>query len=549
MGMIEKGTISGNFPSKETFVVHYPGYPSSISRAVETLGGIQGITSVRESTSKKLELNFRPEDPYAHPAWGEQHPFNGFLLRISKENVKQDSLPESQPVVATSDTSEACQALRADIVARVSESYCFNGMDDYQHVIPIHADIAQKKKRKWMEVKSLAGNNDVMDMADDDVMMLMPQFFASKDKPDNLVLRLPSTTGPKKKDEAATQSINEIDAAPVFAIDFRIPKILNWEDFIAPSSDQWQWQVAVSELFKERPVWTRDSIIQRLVDKGLKCTHHMLNRFLLRSAYYFSGGPFLRFWIKRGYDPRKDPESRVYQRMEFRVPPELKGYCDANATNKSKPSWEDICAFKVFPFKCQTFLQLFELEDEYIQQEIRKPPKQTTCNYKTGWFSEALLDNLRLRVAVKFVSVFPEPGFEDVLKSIQEEFERSEKKRIQKDSLKSCQPDYQDKTKDVKDMEKDKNINKEKECEIDADDEDEELDMDANDDETSSSSHEYGDMENNSRTYLQGLFDSFPSSKQDGASDVSDEEYQIYEEESNSFDDDDDDEEEDDDEL
>jgi general transcription factor 3C polypeptide 5 (transcription factor C subunit 1) len=60
----------------------------------------------------------------------------------------------------------------------------------------------------------------------------------------------------------------------------------------------------------------------------------MLNRFLLRAAYYFSGGPFLRFWIKRGYDPRKDPESRVFQRMEFRVPPELKGYCDSNATNK-----------------------------------------------------------------------------------------------------------------------------------------------------------------------------------------------------------------------
>lgn len=30
-------------------------------------------------------------------------------------------------------------------------------------------------------------------------------------------------------------------------------------------------------------------------------------------------------------------------------------------------------------------------------------------------------------MAVRFVSVFPEPGFEDVFKSIQEEFERSEK--------------------------------------------------------------------------------------------------------------------------
>lgn len=309
MGIIETGTVSGNLPSKETFVVHYPGYPSSISRALETLGGIQGITTARESTSNKLELHFRPEDPYAHPAWGERRSCNGFLFRIYKEDVKR--VPETQPVLAT---SGACPALCADIVARVSESYCFDGMVDYQHVIPIHADVAQQRKRKWMEVKPLAGNDDLMDMADEDVMMLLPQFFAPKDMPDNLVLKLPGTSGPKKKDEAPTQNLCEEDIGPVFAIDFsvkEIPKVLNWEDFIVPSSDQWQWQVAVSALFDERPVWTRDSIVQRLLDKGLKCTHHMLNRFLLRSAYYFSGGPFLRFWIKRGYDPRKDHESRV----------------------------------------------------------------------------------------------------------------------------------------------------------------------------------------------------------------------------------------------
>ncbi|BAB08928.1 unnamed protein product [Arabidopsis thaliana] len=552
MGIIENGTISGNLPSKEAFVVHYPGYPSSISRAVETLGGIQGITTARESTSNKLELHFRPEDPSAHPAYGERRHCNGFLLKISKEDVKKDSLPESQPVISTSDAClpEVRPALCADIVARVSESYCFDGMVDYQHVIPIHADIAQQKKRKWMEVKSLAGKNDLMDMADEDVMMLLPQFFSPKDRPDNLVLRLPVTSSPKKKDEELTQNLYESLAF------IQIPKILKWEDYIVPTSNQWKWQVAVSALFEERPVWTRDSIVQRLLDKGLTCTHHMLNRFLLRAAYYFSGGPFLRFWIKRGYDPRKDPESRVFQRMEFRVPPELKGYCDSNATNKSKPSWDDICAFKVFPFKCQTFLQLFELDDEYIQQEIRKPPKQTTCNYKTGWFSEALLDNLRLRVAVRFVSVFPEPGFEDVFKSIQEEFERSEKTRIQKDALQPSQRNHQETTKDMK---KCKNTNKEKDDDVNADEDSEDLDDEyeeaANDDDISISSHgcilqsiNFHNISNNSRTYLQGLFNRFPSSASalyGSANDDndSDGEYPIYEQESNALDDDEEDDE------
>lgn len=46
MGVIKDGTISGVLPNPQGFLVHYPGYPSSISRAVDTLGGIQGILKV-----------------------------------------------------------------------------------------------------------------------------------------------------------------------------------------------------------------------------------------------------------------------------------------------------------------------------------------------------------------------------------------------------------------------------------------------------------------------------------------------------------------------
>ncbi|XP_018472419.2 uncharacterized protein LOC108843668 isoform X1 [Raphanus sativus] len=548
MGIIEQGAISGNLPSKEAFVVHFPGYPSSIPRAIETLGGIQGITQARGSVSNKLELRFRPEDPYAHPALGEQRPCSGFLLKISKKEIKK---PESQPVEATTSDvclEEATPALCADIVARVSDAFHFDGMADYQHVIPIHA--ARQKKRKWMDVDLLTGDSDLMGLADEDVMMLLPQVFAPKDIPDNLALKPPATSGPKKKDDAATQNFYEMDIGQVFAIDFGvkdIPKNLNWEEFVSPSSHHWQWQVSLSALFEERPIWTRDSVVQQLLDKGLKCTHHMLNRYLLRAAYYFSNGPFLRFWIKRGYDPRNDPESRVYQRMEFRVPPELRSYCDANATNKSKPRWNDICAFKLFPFKCQTFLQLYELDDEYIQREIRKPPKQTTCSHKTGWFSEALLDTLRLRVAVRFVSVFPEPGFEDVFKSIQEEFERSEKIQTFKETHKPSLVKHKEPTKGSEDMEKCKSTNDDVDVivneygddedmdEEEEEEEEEEVYVPTADDEISIDSHGYIDTENSSRTYLQGLFDSFPTSEPNLYGDFAVDdggEFQIYEEES-----------------
>ncbi|XLU78871.1 hypothetical protein S245_002292 [Arachis hypogaea] len=101
---------------------------------------------------------------------------------------------------------------------------------------------------------------------------------------------------------------------------------------------------------------SKNALTERLLDIGLRFTHSKLRRLLSRISYYFSNGPFLRFWIKKGYDTRKDPDSRML-----------------------KLRWEEICTFRAFPYKLQTSLQLFELVDDYIQSEINKPPSQASC--------------------------------------------------------------------------------------------------------------------------------------------------------------------------
>ncbi|KAH9801326.1 peroxiredoxin-2B [Citrus sinensis] len=162
------------------------GYPSSTSRAIQTLGGSEAILKARSSKSNKLELRFRPEDPYSHPAFGEVRPCNNLLLKISKKKTSQPcdgqspklsnqtfkhplhdaadvgNVPEihqleSDSVVARKEAekqkSEDQVNLFADIVARVSEAYHFDGMADYQHVVAVHADVARRKKRNWTEVE------------------------------------------------------------------------------------------------------------------------------------------------------------------------------------------------------------------------------------------------------------------------------------------------------------------------------------------------------------------------------------------------------------
>ncbi|GAY60236.1 hypothetical protein CUMW_200390 [Citrus unshiu] len=469
MGVIKDGKVSGNLPSNEVFAVHYPGYPSSTSRAIQTLGGSEAILKARSSKSNKLELRFRPEDPYSHPAFGEVRPCNNLLLKMSKKKTSQPcdgqspklsnqtfkhplhdaadvgNVPEihqleSDSVVARKEAekqkSEDQVNLFADIVARVSEAYQFDGTADYQHVVAVHADVARRKKRNWTEVEEPQfEKGGLIDLDEDDVMMILPPLFAPKDVPENLVLRPSVIPSSLKKEARVEQNISEKDIESVL----QIPEKVQLEEFISRDSEQWKWQMAVSKLFDERPIWPKSSINDRLLDEGLKFNSIMLKRLLLGIAYYFSSGPFLRFWIRKGYDPRKDPESRIYQRTDFRVKPPLRSYCDSNADTELKHRWKDLCAFQVFPTKCSTSLQLFELVDDYIQQEIRKPVKRTTCSLQTGWFSSHVLAAIRRRVEVRFLSVFPGTGAQKLLKNASESFEKLKRICIYKDTLKPDQ--------------------------------------------------------------------------------------------------------------
>ncbi|XP_010247586.1 PREDICTED: general transcription factor 3C polypeptide 5, partial [Nelumbo nucifera] len=421
MGAIKDGTISGTLPEAKVFAVHYPGYPSSTSRAVETLGGPEAITKVRSSQSNCLELRFRPEDPYSHPAFGELHRCSGFLLKISKKKFSADQnavassimskclskdATSSVPVPCDSESKEVEERnlpeiestssnkdkevqmhkkmlinLYVDIVARVSEAYQFNGMVDYQHVLAVHGDVA-RRKRRWVEVEPRFEKGGLIDIDLEDLMMLVPPIFSPKNIPEKLVLRPSGLLSSKKKQEAVVQNRWEMDIEPCIAIDFNIeeiPRKVNWEEHIPQGSAHWEWQTVLAKLFDERPIWHKHTLNQRLLEEGLHFGAHQLKRLLFRIAYYFATGPFRLFWIRKGYDPRKDSESRIYQTIDFRVPPPLRSFGNIDTTNELKDRWKEICAFQVFPSKNQTSFQVFDLVDDYIQEEIRKPIEQTTC--------------------------------------------------------------------------------------------------------------------------------------------------------------------------
>ncbi|KAF3680398.1 putative general transcription factor 3C polypeptide 5-like isoform X3 [Capsicum annuum] len=217
--------------------------------------GVPG-SGARTSQSNKLELHFRPEDPYSHPAFGELKHSNNFLLKISKCKVRDVQSADSSCGISIQSTTgpvnreqeNSCvdslaaqkvnesrclpagaskeievqtatnlkEHLSARIVSHVSEAYHFNGMVDYQHVLAVHADVARRKKRQWAEVEPKFGQpfshyscnikmweilyfdtlflslllvekGGLMDVDQEDLMILLPPLFSSKDMPDNIV--------------------------------------------------------------------------------------------------------------------------------------------------------------------------------------------------------------------------------------------------------------------------------------------------------------------------------------------------------------------------
>lgn len=78
--------------------VKYPGNVINPDKAIETLGGIQSISTAANTPNRRLELRFRPEDIFCKPTCGDRHNTNGFLLRIriKKSRIKKAEEAEAK---------------------------------------------------------------------------------------------------------------------------------------------------------------------------------------------------------------------------------------------------------------------------------------------------------------------------------------------------------------------------------------------------------------------------------------------------------------------
>ncbi|XP_043790065.1 general transcription factor 3C polypeptide 5 isoform X2 [Apis laboriosa] len=89
--------LSGGHRFDKKFIcVKYPGNVINPDRAIETLGGLQSISTAVNTPNRRLELRFRPDDIYCKPTCADRHKTNGFLLRVKIKKSRIKKLEEDE---------------------------------------------------------------------------------------------------------------------------------------------------------------------------------------------------------------------------------------------------------------------------------------------------------------------------------------------------------------------------------------------------------------------------------------------------------------------
>eukprot|EP00064_Thunnus_orientalis_P012338 superscaffoldBa00001880_g12373 len=75
---------------KKLVCVEYPAVVNSVSKMLETLGGDQAVSKTFAHPNRRLELRYRPQDPFCHSLCGNRFPSSNLLLRVRRRVRKSD---------------------------------------------------------------------------------------------------------------------------------------------------------------------------------------------------------------------------------------------------------------------------------------------------------------------------------------------------------------------------------------------------------------------------------------------------------------------------
>lgn len=317
--------------------VEYPGIVRDVSKMLPTLGGEEGVSRTYADPTKRLELYFRPKDPYCHPVCANRFSTSSLLLRIKRKTKQQKGVPgsEAHPEVT----------FDMEILGIVSTIYKFQGMSDFQY-LAVHTEAGGRHMSMYNKVLMLKPQKEAF-FHQELPLYIPPPIFSRLDTPVDYFYR-PDTQHREGYNNPTISGENLIGLSrarrPHNAIfvnfeDDEVPTqpleaaVQTWRKVCTNPLDR-KVEEELAKLFDIRPIWSRNA-----VKANISVHPDKLKVLLPFMAYYMITGPWRSLWIRYGYDPRKNPDAKIYQVLDFRIRCGMKyGYASIDLPVKAKRS-------------------------------------------------------------------------------------------------------------------------------------------------------------------------------------------------------------------
>ncbi|XP_037941764.1 general transcription factor 3C polypeptide 5 [Teleopsis dalmanni] len=392
---------------KEIEVIEYPGNVVNVDKMLATLGGINKISQALSSQNTALQLKFHPENPFNKPVLCEPVEHTGFLLSVKVRRSKRDKTKPPKYEVT--------------ILGNTVRSFIFENLCDFQYLplvkddkqtLTFHKGLVISKSVtdvKYLDNSSLPGLNIPNVFARSDVVQM--NYFRNEPVGDGQMdaLGVLQKTISDSRDVINFSMVNPFPIQPDTQILKRMRvKYVSDEQFIR-----------VKNLFEECPIWTRIALIYEsgVLNDKLKCITPSL-------AYYFASGPWRTLFVRYGYDPRKDFNSRFYQTFDFRMrfrSGVSEFFSQLSDKRKNKRTTKDLTEMEYddeqddvtslaidanypyldedrMPRSKQCILRYRDIHIPRIQEMLVKIPSPQTgaiCNEKTGWLPQGFDNQVR----------------------------------------------------------------------------------------------------------------------------------------------------------
>ncbi|XP_074066913.1 general transcription factor 3C polypeptide 5 isoform X1 [Macrotis lagotis] len=317
--------------------VEYPGVVRDVPKMLQTLGGEEGVSRIYADSAKRLELYFRPKDPYCHPVCANRFPTSSLLLKIKKKTRQRRAEGGGATVAEVKFDME--------ILGIITTVYKFQGMSDFQY-LAIHTEAGCKNTSMYDKVLMLKPEKEEF-FNQELPLYIPPPIFSRLDTPVDYFYR-PETQHREGYNNPPVSGENLIGLSrarrPHNAIfvnfeDDEVPMkpleaaVQTWKRLCTNPIDR-KMEEELRKLFEIRPIWSRNA-----VKANISVHPDKLKVLLPYVAYYMITGPWRSLWIRYGYDPRKNPEAKIYQVLDFRIRCGMKyGYAPNDMPVKAKRS-------------------------------------------------------------------------------------------------------------------------------------------------------------------------------------------------------------------